>query len=108
MTLFVFCTGGRNRTHARGFGDPCTTIILRPPGSSKRTGRETRSPGLLSLAVESMLTGLFREHHKLKTALKGLLVLMRTADFAGLGALHLDHVILRHTNAIIKLAGWAG
>jgi hypothetical protein len=28
--IFIICTGGRNRTHARGFGDPCTTIILHP------------------------------------------------------------------------------
>lgn len=28
---FLICTGGRNRTHAKGFGDPRTTIILRPP-----------------------------------------------------------------------------
>ncbi len=31
MNFVSLGTGGRNRTHAKGFGDPCTTTIRRPP-----------------------------------------------------------------------------
>lgn len=47
--------------------------------------------------MQRVLARFFGEQHKLKTALQGLLVLMRSADLAGFGALHLDHVVLGHT-----------
>ena len=46
-----FGRGGRNRTHAKGFGDPCTTTILLPL-------RETLF-GLFVMSVFFTVTAIF-------------------------------------------------
>ena len=54
---FKICTGCRNRTHANGFGDHCTTTI-RIPHIAKKPSK-TAQANLFSFFMVSMLFAMF-------------------------------------------------
>ena len=67
------CRGGRNRTHAKGFGDLCTTIILRP--YHIRAPPSEALVGLFCFFMHGMLFAELTKFCQLQAVLQRLFVL---------------------------------
>lgn len=63
MLAYLKCTGGRNRTHAKGFGDPCTTTIRRPQILNYYPYNGTRLIIYIKLIFGNSLAFLQKNHH---------------------------------------------